>query len=127
MLTEAAFRQSFPVFADANVYLPQRVAFWLALGAKLLPESRWDDLHDYGLSLFLAHHLTLDARAEEAACAGTTGQVTGIETSKSVDSVSVSMDVGSITLANAGHWNQTTYGIQLYQMAQMVGAGGIQL
>lgn len=128
MLTEAAFRQSFPIFADINNYLPQRVAFWLALGKQLLPAGRWDDLHDYGLSLFVAHHLILESRDQQAAEAGAgVGQVVGLESSKGVDSVSVSMDVGSVTLANAGHWNQTSYGIQLYQLAQMVGAGGVQL
>ena len=124
MLTEAGFRQSFPEFADVNDFLPQRVTFWLAVGKKMLPESRWDDLLDHGLCLFIAHHLAME---KQAADAGGVGQVVGLETAKAVDSVSVSMDVSTITLANAGHWNQTTYGIQLYQLAQMFGAGGIQL
>lgn len=43
---------------------------------------------------------------------GDVGKVTGNESSKSVDSVSKSMDVSSISLVDDGQCNQTTFGIQ---------------
>lgn len=37
------------------------------------------------------------------------------------------MDVSGILITDAGHWNQTTWGVQFYQLMMMAGAGGIQL
>lgn len=130
MLDESAFRQSFPLFADPNDFLPARVNFWLSYGKKMLREDRWEDLLDHGLSLFVAHFLVLEAREQEAADisgAASIGAVVGVETSKSIDKVSVSVDVASVTVEGGGHWNQTTFGVQFLQLSQMMGAGGIQL
>ena len=128
MLNESSFHESMPMFADTNLYPTAQFNFYLNMGKKLLPESRWDDLLDEGLAFFVAHYLTLYLRSMDAvAIGGDAGQVTGNETSKSVDGVSYSVDVSSVSLTDAGHWNQTTFGIQFLQMARMVGAGGIQL
>lgn len=128
MLNESSFRESMPMFADTNLYPAAKFNFYLNMGKKLLPESRWDDLLDEGLTFFIAHYLTLYQRSMDAvATGGDAGQVTGNETSKSVDSVSYSVDVSSVLLTDAGHWNQTTFGIQFLQLARMIGAGGIQL
>ena len=128
MLNESSFRESMPMFADTNLYPTAQFNFYLNMGKKLLPESRWDDLLDEGLTFFVAHYLTRYLRSMDAAdMGGDAGQVVGNETSKSVDSVSYSVDVSSVSLTDAGHWNQTTFGVQFLQMARMVGAGGIQL
>lgn len=128
MLTESSFRESMPMFADVNAYPSSQFNFYLNYGVKLLPEKRWDDLLDEGLTFFVAHYLTLYKRTMSAALIGAdTGKVVGNETSKSVDSVSKSMDVSGVTLDDAGQWNQTTWGIQFLQLARMVGAGGVQL
>lgn len=128
MLDESTFRQNMPMFADVDLYPSAQFNFYLKLGVKLLPESRWDDLLDDGLTFYVAHYLALYARDMAVVdVGGIGGKVVGNETSKSVDSVSKSMDVSSVLNADAGHWNQTTYGIQFYQLMMMVGAGGIQL
>lgn len=128
MLDESTFRQTMPVFADVGLYPSFQFNFYLKLGVKLLPESRWDDLLDEGLTFFIAHYLVLYARDMFFVdVGGIGGKVIGNETSKSVDSVSKSMDVSGILNTDAGHWNQTTFGIQFYQLMQMIGAGGIQL
>lgn len=97
----------------------------------MLNECRWADLYDDGQMLFVAHYLVLYAREAEATSNGDdasfAGQVQGVETSKTVDKVSVSFDVSKVTLEDAGHWNMTTYGIQFFQLVQMVGMGGVQL
>lgn len=128
MLDESTFRQTMPMFADADQFPSAQFNLYLKLGMKLLPESRWDDLLDDGLTFYVAHYLTLYARDMAFVdVGGFGGKVIGNETSKSVDGVSKSMDVSSVLNADAGHWNQTTYGIQFYQLMMMVGAGGIQL
>ena len=128
MLDESTFRQTMPVFADLDLYPAFQFNFYLKLGKKLLPESRWDDLLDEGLTFFVAHYLTLYARDMAFVdVGGIGGKVVGNETSKSIDGVSKSMDVSSVIITDAGHWNQTTFGIQLYQLMLMFGARGIQL
>ena len=102
---------------------------YLDLAAKLVDEGRWGDLYDMGLMLFTAHRLVLAKRAAVAAentgVAG--GGQLGIQTSKSVDGVSVSYDVSSVTMDKAGHYNASSYGLQFVQMARMVGAGPIHV
>lgn len=129
MLDESSFRESMPMFADTDLYPTAQFNFYLNMGKKLLPESRWDDLLDEGLTFFVAHYLTLYLRSMDAVDigGGDAGQVVGNETSKSVDGVSYSVDVSSVSLTDAGQWNQTTFGIQFLQLARMIGAGGVQL
>ena len=128
MLTESSFREAMPMFADVQKYPSAQFNYYLKLALKLLPESRWDDLLDDGYTFFIAHYLTLYARDMAFVdVGGIGGKVVGNETSKSIDGVSKSMDVSSVLNSDAGHWNQTTYGIQFYQLMMMVGAGGIQL
>jgi len=128
MISESSFRETMPMFADAAVYPQFQLNFYLKLGLKLLNERRWDDLLDDGLTFFIAHYLTLYKRAMAAAAiGGDAGKIVGNETAKSVDSVSKSMDVSGVLITDAGHWNQTTFGVQFYQLSQIVGAGGVQL
>ncbi len=134
MITELSFREDMPMFADVNDFPSFQFNFYLKLGIKLLPESRWgvpndpDSLIDYGLTLFIAHYLTLYKREIDAASiGGDAGKVIGNETSKSVDSVAKSMDVSGVLITDAGHWNMTTFGIQFYQLVLIVGAGGVQI
>ena len=128
MLDESTFRQTMPAFASVDDYPSAQFNFYLKLGVKLLPESRWDDLLDDGLTFFVAHYLVLYARDMAMVdVGGIAGKIIGNETAKSIDSVSKSMDVSGVLMTDAGHWNQTTFGVQFYQLMQMIGAGGIQL
>lgn len=128
MISESSFREQMPFFADATQYPSFQFNFYLNLGKKLLNVDRWEDLLDYGLTLFIAHYLTLYKRGMDAASVGgDAGKIVGNETSKAVDSVSKSMDVSGVIITDAGHWNQTTWGVQFYQLLMMAGAGGVQL
>lgn len=124
----ATFRQQFPEFADTTRYPEPLVAFWLDVVTRMLDPNRWADLLDVGLALALAHHLVVAVREQGSAVAGKVpGTVLGMQTSKSVDTVSVSYDVGAVTNEGGGFWNMTTYGIQFLGMARLVGSGGVQL
>ncbi len=121
-MTPAQFRAAFPEFANTTAYPDPAIEFQITLAEKRLPEDRWDDLLEHGTGLFTAHFLTLNARNAKSG-----GAVLMPVASKAVDKVSVSYDTTMATLADGGHWNSTSYGVQFLQLARMVGAGGVQL
>lgn len=128
MINEAQFRATYPEFNDPTRYTASSIGIQIAYAGLRLNVDRWSDLLDMGAGLFVAHHLALSDRARAtAATGGAPGAVSGIVASKSVDKVSVSYDVSSVSLVDGGYWNMTIYGIQFLQLSRMVGAGGIQL
>lgn len=128
MLTPAAFRDQFPVFASTTTYPDTEIQFWIDLAAKLHSVERWGDLYDYGVSLFVAHNLSLEFSSTAAAAAGQApGQVVGALSSASVDKVSYSRDSSSAMDPKNGHWNLTTYGLRWVRLMRMIGAGPLQV
>ena len=124
----ATFRADLPEFASAAVYPDAQVNLWVSVAALRLREAAWGDLLGHGTELFVAHNLTLARRNQAAATSGgVPGQNSGPIASKAVDKVSVSYDTGAASLTDAGHWNLTTYGTQFYQLARIIGMGGLQL
>ncbi|KWC56565.1 DUF4054 domain-containing protein [Burkholderia ubonensis] len=121
------FRQSFPEF-DAATYSDPLVQFWLTVAVSLVNAERWGELTDLGVALVTAHHLALAAKDQKtAAIRGVPGQVTGPQSSKAVDKVSASYDTAAVAIKDGGFWNATMYGIRYLSLAQMMGAGGMQL
>lgn len=125
----ATFRTDFPEFADSATYPDATVTFYLTLAQKMLTTPNWDSqVIDYGQALFIAHHLAIATKDGQASSAGAVpGKVEGVQSSKSVDRVSISYDTNAVTLTDAGFWNMTSYGIRFYQLARMVGAGMVQM
>jgi len=119
----AKFRQDFPEFADTTKYPDAMVNFWLGFAVLMLNADRWGAALDYGVELMVAHEVTLAAASK----AGKPGAILAPQSSKTVDKVSVSYDTSAVKLENAGHWAGTSYGMQFFQMARMMGAGGVQL
>lgn len=128
----AAFRESFPQFT-VDLVPDTRVQFHLTVAGKLLPATRWDDLLDQGVSLYVAHQLTLELEALKTQD-GTGGidAAAGAVTSetKTVGSMSHAVTRAGASgqgsaLINAGQYNSTVYGQQLWQLMQIVGAGGM--
>lgn len=132
MLT-ADFLAIFPEFSNAVQYPAARISFWLGIAAQFVDPTRWSTLTNQGTALLTAHYLVLDQDAQMKAAnqlnnpASGLGGVDGLETAKAVDGVSVSMDVASVSMEGAGYYNRTSYGIQYWQMARMMGAGGLQV
>ena len=132
MLTVDVFREAFPQFT-AELFPAGRVQFYLTLAKKQLDLCRWDELWMEGCFLYAAHYLTLEREASKSkdgtggiqAAAGAV-----ISTSKTVGGVSRSESrAGAAATANlnAGHWNDTVYGKQYWQLAQLIGVGGLQV
>lgn len=117
---DADFRAAFPAYKDTIKFPPAQVAFYIALGYKLHNADRWGDLLDFGVMLWVAHSLSLDAQGMGAGVAGT---VRGVVTSMSADGLSWSRDIGSAVDPQAGHWNLSTYGLRWRSLVNMMGAG----
>lgn len=132
MLTAQGFRESFPQFTEEQ-FPTARVDFHLRLAGKQLNEERWGEWWLDGCYLHAAHHLTLEREAAKAkdgtgGISAAAGAVVAV--SKTVGGVSKSESRAGVTAtgnAAAGRWNLTVYGQQYWDLAQMVGAGGLQL
>jgi hypothetical protein len=127
-VTPDQLRTTFTEFASVDVYPDPTVAVWLGVAEKMVNSDRWGDLWEHGVMLYTAHHLVLVQRAAASQASGVAGGGRiGVQTSKSVDGVSVSYDTSSVTIDGAGHFNSTMYGIQFKQMANLMGAGPMHI
>jgi len=127
-VTAATFRTTFPAFGDIVKYPDSMVGMWLSVAVKLVNAARWGTLTDFGVMLYSAHNLALEAQATAAGAHGRVpgGQV-GVLSSKGADGLSAGYDVSSVTEQGAGYFNQTTYGTRFYRLSKMMGAGPLQI
>ncbi len=119
----ATFRAIFPEFGDVAAFPDAQVSFWLSSAANRLPELRWGGLWAQGVALLAAHYLSLARRRLAAGAGGGWGVVS----SKSVGGVSVAYDNSLGSLEGAGSFNLSPYGVEFWQLAEIVGMGGTQL
>ena len=127
-VTVESFREQFPAFADAVKYSDAAVGLWLTVAQQMVGASRWGDMTDVGVSLYVAHNLALEAQAVKAGNAGAVpGAAVGILNSKAAAGVSAGYDVTTSTEKDAGAWNLTTYGTRFYRLSRMMGAGPVQV
>jgi len=123
--TPATFLMMFPEFGNAP---SQLIQVWLNVAIGTLSIRRWGSLYELGIYLFTAHNLALGAEAARAAGRGAApGGNTGLVSSKSAASLSISFDTGSTTIQDGGAWNLTHYGTRLIWMAKLVGTGGVEV
>lgn len=126
-VTPQSFRVVYEEFADPQSYTDAAIAYWVTQAATALDPNRWDDALDRGTMLFVAHQLVLRKRAALATAAGgIPGEVKGPIASKGVDKVSASYDTKAVTFDEAGFYNSTTYGIELWQLMVQFGSGPLQ-
>lgn len=127
-VTVQQFRADFPEFSSTTTFANSQVQFWLDIAYSMLNASRWGRQIDLGAELFTAHHITVEAKAQAEALAGSIpGQQTGPISSKSVDKVSISYDTGAGIEPGAGHWNLSVYGTRFVRLLSMFGAGPVQI
>ena len=104
---------------------------YIALASGSLQQARWLDQWQFGMALYVAHFATLwlvtegtpDKLPEQMALAAAQRGLGALQ-SKSADGVSASYQPNS-TAASWGSWGLTAYGVQLVQMAKLVGMGGM--
>ncbi|VUT17279.1 hypothetical protein SB6413_02226 [Klebsiella pasteurii] len=127
--TPEQFRAAFPQFDDETKYPTPMIQARLALADALLSESRFgEDVFPYVVGLYVAHYLYLYAADMRGLAVGTAGGAnSGVQTSKSVDKVSVSYDASATLDPNAGFWNNSRYGSEFWEYLMLFGAGAIQL
>ncbi len=127
-LTLSQFRSDFPEFSDSAAYSDALLTTWTTLAPGFVDEARWNEFSTYGAELVAAHFIVLAKRRQAAALAGAIpGEPKGLQTGKSVGDVSASYDLSPVLAADAGMWNQTTYGLEYQRLLRMFGAGGLQL
>ena len=126
--TPSILRGNFPAFQSQTIYPDPVVAFWITYATMFLDAGRWGAALDFGLQLFVCHNLSLEFNANSAAKKGQNpGFVVGPVTAGSVDKVSYSRDPSAAFAPDAGHWNLTIYGLRYWKLAQMMGAGPVQV
>ena len=144
MINAKQFRTDLPEFQDGNAYPDPQVALYINLAGQLMNGRRWGPsaadpwpdssppplkVFDHGVELFVAHNLVLDARNRKDARkkGNIPGTVKGPVNNASVDKASVGYDTQAGIEENAGHWNQSTYGIRFIRLLRMMGAGALQV
>lgn len=125
----AQFRTEFPEFADTTRYPDSQITFYGTLAESLLCENVWTTTWPFAVKLYVAHEITLAAQYVSSSLipGQSPGAPTGITSNKAVGQVSVGYDTQTTAEKDAGWWNSTAYGRQLYRLARMFGAGGYQL
>jgi len=116
------FRQHLPEFGDSVQFPDSTVSRWIDVAVLQLRPEAWGQMLEFGIELFVAHNLVIQQKARKSF-----GTLEGPTSSKTIGPVSVSRDVSSVTFADAGLYNSTSYGVQFWQMARMAGMGGAQL
>lgn len=114
--TVSKFRTDFPQFADTTKYPDAQVQFRLNLADVLMSESLYGaTMFPYIVELYVAHYMALFAQDQRSTAAGGSGgNASGVQSSKSVDKVSVSYDNSMTLNPDAGFWNNTRYGAEFY-------------
>ena len=130
-LSVEEFREAFPAFSSADEYPDSAVSAQLTLADKFFSSRRWSDdtIRNHVMGLYAAHYLSAygSKASGGTSTSGSSSPTLGIVASKSVDGASVSYDTSSTTWANAGFWNATPYGRELWFLMRIFGAGAIQL
>lgn len=120
-MDESTFRALYPEYSDDFEYTSSLVQYYLDMASSRLSVDLWVDSLSQGIGLFVAHYLAMWKRQQKAAASGNPGQAAALANSKTVGPLSTSYDLGLSAVANAGHWNLTSYGQQFAYLARMVG------
>lgn len=124
----AAFRIAFPEFSSTSLYPDQLIAFWSGIATQMVLPNIWTTMWQQGVSLYVAHELTLAGQNVKAAqVGGTPGQQGGIANNKTVGGVTVGYDSQSNSEKDAGYWNLTNYGKQFFRLMKIFGTRAVQL
>lgn len=128
MFDIAAFRKTFPEFADLAKYPDALITFWSTFATAQVNPNRWKTQTLMGITLYTAHEITLAARDQKTAnSGGTPGGQSGPANSKTVGSATIAYDTQQAMEKDAGYWNLTTYGKQFIRLARIFGSGVVMV
>lgn len=129
------FKAFYPFFfkEDGDSRVPDEVlALYIEAADAAIKKRRFHSVWKQAMALFVAHFATLYLQAQVPLNATdaevvNAGQLKGLTSSKSVDSVSISMDysVAISDLNGYGAWKLTQYGVQLATFIKMYSIGGM--
>jgi hypothetical protein len=126
--TVGLFRTQFPEFRDTVTYPDQTIDLWATLAQQQVRECVWKKSWLLGVSLYVAHELTMAGQnAKAAAAGGTPGTSGGVANTKTVGTVTVGYDSTVTSEEKGGWWNLSNYGKQFLRLARIFGAAAIQL
>jgi len=127
-LTPSAFRINHPEFASSALYTNAQIVYYLEMAYSFLNEERWGSQLPYGIALYVAHNLALEARAMNIAkSGGVPGQPQGAPIEKKVGPVETRYATIPSGKEGDDYWNLTLYGIRFIRLVKLMGAGPIQI
>lgn len=119
-MTPAEFKVWFPEFTSED---DERVQLFLDNSDPWFNTSRWGAFYPEGVANFVAHQLTL---ANWNARNATKGRQMASNLSKEkAGEVEVMYDAALLDMQANNPYMRTTYGQRYYQLAQMIGTGGV--
>lgn len=131
---KADFYSMYPQFQGLKEIPEAIFDVYMAFALDVVNVDSWGESFKLGVSLLIAHYLTLylDSFAPEGASAAevvASAQMKGVIASKSVGDVSVSYDYNS-AIADVSKWsgfNLTAFGNQFAALAEMFSKGGMYI
>jgi hypothetical protein len=119
MITSSQFRLDYPEFKSTGTFPDATVNYWLNFAYLMLNTNAWGSMLDFGVELFVAHNLIIEAiNLKMVAIGGLPGINRGAINSESPGQVSISYDTANASIQKAGHWNITTYGTRYWGLAK---------
>ncbi len=125
-VTPTSFRLNHEEFADDQVYPDTMIDQYIKLAKLFVNPDRWGDATDYGIELWVAHNIAVAALKITS---GDVFGVLGIHTSEHVGEVGFTADPRLLFggLDDAGFYARSSFGLQFWQLAKMLGSGGLQI
>lgn len=127
--TSTDFLAMYPQFVNIPSFV---VEAWVKMAHASLNINRYHDMWEMVMGLFVAHYLTLylQTAADPNDSVGkivNAGLAKGLQTSKSVDSLSVSYNFDTVAkdFDGWGTYKQTAFGQQFITIAKIAGMGGM--
>lgn len=125
---EGLFRANFPEFADTVAYPTSVIEFWAGLAQAMVSPRVWCTQWNVGVSLYVAHEITLASQnAKIAKFGGAPGTFGGVANTKTVGGATVGYDSQTTSEKDAGYWNLTSYGKKFFSLVRIFGTRPVQL
>lgn len=127
--TSADFLLMYPQFTKVPSFVTEA---WVKMAHASLNINRYHDMWEMVMGLFIAHYLTLYLQSatnpeDSIGKIVNAGLAKGLQTSKSVDGLSVSYNFDTVAkdFDGWGTYKQTAFGQQFITIAKMAGMGGM--